>query len=182
MPVIEFIGIPRAGKTTTAKYLEQNFPNTFYYPERHDLVPIDLKNNDFEYNYWYAKYCVETLKEALLKSGNHIIERGVIDHIIIGQAHFAMGWFTKTQLNKYLKLLEPYINKIDKLFVFMIPVEVSAYRANEMGKNVSKAVPYISRLYDEYHSIPEWFPSAIFLPETASLEELKGIVGNSLKL
>lgn len=172
MPIVEFIGIARAGKSTTAKYLETNIPGFTYYPERHDLVPKEVWGDDFTYHSWYAKYCVETLKEALEKPGIHLFERGVIDHIIMGKAYFKMGWFTKKQLDEYLALLNPYIDDIDKVFVFRIPVEVSVQRAKETGKDVTRAIPYITTLYEEYGKIKDWFPSAIYLPEDASLKDL----------
>src|SRR3989344_9533940 len=100
MHIVEFIGIARAGKSTIAKYLEEKIPYLTYYGERHDLVPWELKKDDFAYNYWYAKYCVEKLEEAFKKSGVHLFERGIIDHIVIGKAHYRMGWFTKEQLDE----------------------------------------------------------------------------------
>ncbi len=173
MLTIDFIGIARAGKSTVAKYLEETIPNLTFYPERHDLVPDSVKKDDYEYNFWYSKYCTEKLEESLIKPGIHLFERGVIDHIVIGKVYFKMGWFTQEQLDKYLDLLNPYINKVDKVFVFRIPVDISVQRANNMGKDVTKAIPYITVLYEEYGKVKDWFPNTLYLPEDATLDELK---------
>ncbi len=176
MSVIEFIGIARSGKTTVAKFMEKTVPGVTYYPERHDLIPKDLKKDNYKYNLWYAKYCVQALEEVFRKPGIHLFERGVIDHIVMGRAHFKMGWFTRDQFDEYISLLKPSAERVDKVFVFKIPVEESVKRAKNMGKDVTKAIPYISTLYKEYDDVKNWVADCIYLPETASLKELKQLM------
>ncbi|RJP46737.1 MAG: hypothetical protein C4584_01235 [Armatimonadetes bacterium] len=182
MSVIEFIGTARAGKTTIARALEKSYPGVIYYPERHDLIPKKLKDDVFEYNLWYAKYCIEQLQQALGKPGLHLFERGVIDHIIIGEAHFKMGWFKKRQLDQYLSLLMPLVDKNDLTFVFKIPVDVSLERAEAMGKDVTRAVPYMKTLSYLYGQIHKLVPDAVFLPENISLIDMEKLVVEKMKL
>ena len=117
MSVIEFIGIARSGKTTTANFIKKNVPKVTYYPERHDIVPKDIFDDTFKHNLWYAQYCVNSLNNAVNQPGIHIFERGVIDRIVIGNAHYKMGWFSKDELDKYLSILKPNIEKIDMVYM-----------------------------------------------------------------
>ena len=180
MSVIEFIGISRSGKTSTARYIEKNIPKVTYYPERHDLVPKEIFRDTFKHNLWYAEYCVNSLQKAIDKPGIHLFERGVIDRILIGNAHYRMGWFSKDELEKYLSILKPSIDKINKVYVFLIPVEISVKRANEMGRDVTKAIPYMNALYDEYLDLKNWFSRAEYLPDNLSLLELQQLVQQKL--
>lgn len=181
MSIVEFIGIARSGKTTTAQYLKKKFPSIIYHPERHDLVPENLKGDDFGYSFWYANYCVEEIKEALTKPGVHLFERGIVDHIVIGKTYFEMGWFTKEQLDKYLALLTPYADKNDLTFVFRIPVDVSVQRAKNMGKDVTRTILYINALVRAYNEIWNWYPKVIFLPENATREELEQLTAEPIQ-
>lgn len=182
MAVIEFIGIARSGKTTTARYIENNVPKVNYYPERHDLVPKEIFHDTFKHNLWYAEYCVSSLQKVLNKPGTHIFERGVIDRVIIGNAHYQMGWFSKNDLEKYLSVLKPSIDKVDKVYVFLTPVEVSVRRASEMGKDVTKAIPYMNALHNEYLDLKKWFPRAEYLPDNLSLLKLQHLVQQKMVL
>lgn len=48
----------------------------------------------------------------------------------------------------------------------------SVRRAKVMGKDVTKAMPYMEELYKEYKKLPSWCPSVKYLPEESSLDEL----------
>ncbi len=181
MAIVEFTGIARSGKSSTAKYLEDNFPGVVYYPERHDLVPEEIKGDDFAYHLWYAKYCVDKLNEISSKPGIHLFERGVIDHIVMGKTYHKMDWFSDHQLEEYMVLLSPYIDRIDLTFVFKIPVNVSVQRAKDQGKDVTKAVPYLSTLYELYGEVKTWLPDAIYLPENSTLGELAQLTSQDIK-
>ncbi len=181
MPIVEFIGMARSGKSTVAQYLEQTLPNLTFYPERYDLVPDSVRGKDFEQNFWVASSCVDQLEKALKKPGINLFERGVIDHIIIGKTYHKMGWFTQAQLEQYLSLLNPYQNKVDKILVFRVPVEVSVQRAKDAGKDVTNAIPYLTALYKEYGRVNAWIPTAIYLPENSSLEQLKQLTSREVQ-
>ncbi len=49
MPILEFVGIARAGKTTVAKLLEKDIPSLRYYPERHDLIPKEYLEDTIQF-------------------------------------------------------------------------------------------------------------------------------------
>lgn len=159
-----------------AKYLEKTIKSITFYPEKHELVPRGIWDDKYEHNLWYAKYCIDTLNKLSNKLGIHIIERGVIDRIIIGNAYYKMGWVTKKQLDNYLSILKPSIEKVDRVFCFLIPVEESVKRAKLLGKDVTQAIPYMKVLYQEYKDLKTWFLNAFYLPENATIDELKIIV------
>ena len=172
MSVVEFLGIARTGKTTVGRYLEKKYPQVCFYPERHDLVPKDVWGDNYKHNEWYAQYCVDTLHQALNKDGVNIIERGVIDRIVIGNTYFKMGWFTKSQFDKYMDILLPHIKKVDDVYVFLIPVNESVKRAKVLGKDVQKAIPYMDKLFKEYKNLPKWFSRVTYLPDDQSEDKL----------
>lgn len=94
MKRIELVGIARAGKTTTAEALKVKYPEIEFHPERHDLVPEEIKSNVYKYAIWYAKYCVKVFNESLSTNNVHVFERGIVDHVVMGNVYYKKGWFT----------------------------------------------------------------------------------------
>ena len=180
MQIIEFLGIARTGKTSIAKYLENSNKDIVFHPERHNLAPKDVCGDNFKHNLWYAKYCISELEKALKNDKTHIFERGVVDRVVIGKVYHKMGWLSDKQWEEYSTLLKPYIEKVSRVFVFLIPIEESVRRADKLGKDVKKAIPYMKNLYEEYKKLKEWFPNVEYFSEEASLEELQGIISEAI--
>ena len=182
MQIIEFLGIPRSGKTTVAQSLKEKFSNVVYYPERHDLVPKEIFGDNFKHNLWYAKYCVENIKSIPNDDKIHIFERGVVDRLTIGRVYFKMDWFSSEQLEEYEKNLISCIKKVDKVLVFLISVDESVKRANDAGKDLSKAAEYMTNLYSEYKRLDSWLDNCVYLPENLSLDDLESFVAQEIGL
>lgn len=182
MSIVEFAGTARAGKTTIAQAIEnQTIAWLIRYPERHDLAPEEVRDNTYEFDLWYAKFTIQRYQDVLGKPGIHLFERGIIDRIVYGRANYQMGWFNKDQLEEYLALLMPYVDKNDLTFIFRIPVEISLKRAEKMGKDVSKAVPFMEALYKIYSDLNGEFSNRVYLPEDTTLENLEAIIAERLK-
>ena len=180
MQTIEFVGIARSGKTTTAKYLEKEYKNVVFHPEKHLLVPKSLWKDNYKHNLWYANYLIDELKKSLEDPKIHIFERGIVDRVIIGNTYYGMGWISKKQWDEFNTLLNPWIEKIDKVFVFLIPVEESVKRAEALEKDVKRAVPYMNLLYKEYIKLKDWFPRTVYLSENAIPEKLQNITSENI--
>ncbi len=181
MPVLEFVGIARAGKTTVAKLLEKDILSLRYYPERHDLIPKEYLEDNFKQSYWYAQYCIEKLNEAKKQKGIHIFERGVVDRLVIARTYKKIGVLTDTQYEDMEKLLKPHLQYVDKVFIFLIPVQESVIRAEKMGKDVKKAVPYMDNLFAEYENINKWFSNCLYLSRNSTPERLESIIQGEIK-
>lgn len=182
MPIVEFAGTARSGKTTIAQKIRNKIPTIIHYPERYDVIPPEIKSDTQKYDFWYAKFTIERYDIALQKPNDiHLLERGVIDRIVYGRANYQMDWFTKQQLDEYLALLMPYVSKNDLTFIFKIPVDLSVDRAQKMGKDVSDAVPFLEILYKLYSDLKDEYPNLVYLPENSSLDDLEALVLTKIK-
>lgn len=171
MCIIEFAGMPRSGKTTIVKALCQRLNNANLYPERFDLVPYK-KEDGFEYNFWYAKYCIKRLNKIVSHKGTHLFDRGIIDRIAFGNALASYGKFTKTQLEKYLVLLEPYIDYEDLVFIINISPEVSLINAKSGKKNITRDLEFLKYLHSSYSNLRTIYKNLFYLPPNLGSEEL----------
>jgi deoxyadenosine/deoxycytidine kinase len=179
MVLIEFAGMPRAGKSTTTKLLSEHIPGLTIHPERFDLVPDDLKDNPFKYNMCYAQYCINQLTEARKTPGDHIFERGVLDRIAIGKANFYFGRFSEKEFNEYMEVLIPFISAYNLTIVFNIDANTSLSRA-KTPKGITSKLEFLIQLEKAYQELST-FPKVHFTPPDASLEKLETFCKNKIE-
>ncbi len=180
MAIIEFAGIPRSGKTTTAQEIEKQIPGVIVYPERFDLVPNSLKEKPFEYNLWYAKFCIDRLKGARNRPGIHLFERGAVDRIAYGWANFYHGRFSSQQLKDYLALLEPFGQSHNQVFLFNVPPETSYERAVKSGKHITRDFRFLENLHRAYSEVPRKYPRVQEIPQKANISEVSEFVNRMI--
>jgi len=90
MKVIEFFGMPKAGKTTALEVVESYFKSkkarirTVYEGAR--VCPLD-KSDRFHYNAWSFHNTMNRVLEARLNHYDYVlVDRGVIDHLAFTEA------------------------------------------------------------------------------------------------
>ncbi len=86
MKVIEFFGMPRAGKTTGIETLETSLKHAGkrvrIICEGARICPIDKEDNRFNYHSWSFHNTINNLIEALQMRFDYVlVDRGVLDHI-----------------------------------------------------------------------------------------------------
>ena len=111
MKVIEFYGMPRAGKTTAVEIAESYFKKekakvrTVYEGAR--ICPLD-KSDRFNYNAWSFHNTVNRILEARLDNYDFIlVDRGVRDHMAFLNAiePLCKGYDIKGTMNYYRQFL-----------------------------------------------------------------------------
>ena len=133
MKVIEFMGMPRTGKSTqfqlvetVLRYQEHKKVRCLY--EAVKACPLE-RDNRFIYNSWSFHHTVNKLMEA--RGGDTdfvLVERGVWDHIAFSSALYLNGKITEEQSAAQSKYCEQFGFLEDKVFVFMVDPETSVKR------------------------------------------------------
>jgi len=149
--IIEILGMPRSNKSTFIEKVSNKISNTNFVFEAFDQVPYETPES-FEFNYWYANYIVDLCKNVQ-DNGPTVIERGVNDRIAMGKALHKSEHFTKTQLQEYLNLLEPYKHYSDILVIFIISPEESMRNVKSEKTHFTRSLNFLKILYREYEEL-----------------------------
>ncbi len=180
MNIIEFLGMPRSGKTTVAKHIFNKSSKIILLEERFDLIPYP-QSDLFNYNLWYAKYVVKQLN-SISKENNHIlIDRGITDRIVFGEALNRYGIFTKNQLNEYRSVLEPFKYSVNLGFVFCLSPEMTLLNRRSNKQNITHDINFLRLLHRLYSQLENnKNASYIQLPEKCGLDNLEEIVSGKM--
>lgn len=157
MIVIEFLGMPKAGKTTAIEILESFLKNLgkkvriIYEGAR--VSPLDKKDR-FLYNSWSFHNTLNRILEAKLNNYDFIlIDRGVYDHIAFVNA---IENFTSMKnvesCEEYYKLFEEIE---DYIFLYQLnpnkAIEREAKHNPFLGRIFS--VDFLKKLYNSYEKV-----------------------------
>jgi hypothetical protein len=179
MKIIEFLGMPRSGKSTILSSLDTELNITSHF-ERFDLIPKRYNDpSQYNYNRWYAKYCIKKIRDLnKADSCTHVIERSLLDRIAFGKALAKYGKFSDKQLESYLKFFEPYINQITLGFVFHITPHNSLRNIRSQKQHITREPLFLELLYNEYENLRSDFSNLIFLKDVSDLSETRNFIGN----
>lgn len=157
MKVIEFMGMPKAGKTTAIEvaesYLKKNNKKVRVIFEGARISPLD-KEPRFLYNSWSFHNTMNRILEARLNDYDFLlIDRGIYDHVAFSEANDIFCDKNKTQIaREYYKL---FGELEDKIFLYMLSPEEVIYRERKnnpfLGRVFNKE--FLGRLYDSYSDL-----------------------------
>lgn len=142
MKVVEFMGMPRAGKTTALEamesYLKMEGARVRVVYEGARICPLD-KSDRFNYNSWSFHNTINRILEARLDHYDFIlIDRGVIDHMAFSQA--ICSRIQKDSLPNF-SYYQQFVNLQDlEIFFYVNP--------DESIRRESKNKPFIGRVFN----------------------------------
>jgi len=144
MKTIEFLGMPKAGKTTAIEiaesYLKQNgkIVRTVYEGAR--ISPLD-KEDRFMYNSWSFHNTVNRILEAKLNDYDVIlVDRGIFDHIAFWRAICKYG--ERVDSCGVEEYFSNFLKLEDQAIVFTLSPE-------EAIKRERKNNPYLGRVFNK---------------------------------
>jgi thymidylate kinase len=176
MKVIEFFGMPKAGKTTAIEVAESYLKNdgkkvrTVYEGAR--ISPLDKKDR-FMYNSWSFHNTINRILEARLDNYDFIlVDRGVLDHIAFWKAISLI-----CQDHKYNEIHDYFSNFIgleDLKILFMLSPQEAIERERKNNPFLGRvfAGDFLKSLYGAYRSTASEF-------QDNKLVEING--GNNIK-
>ncbi|MBU2590332.1 MAG: hypothetical protein KKA65_03810 [Nanoarchaeota archaeon] len=122
--IVEFLGMPRAGKSTQTNLLKDKF-NAKVFTDRE--IPFNEGETVYDFNNRYLDYLEIFFKENA-KEDLILLDRGYYDCKIWPQAHYINGYMSKKErdflFNKRDKLDINYENKI----MFMVKPKIALLR------------------------------------------------------
>ncbi|MBU0667109.1 MAG: hypothetical protein ABIC91_03305 [Nanoarchaeota archaeon] len=160
MKVVEFMGMPRAGKSTHKELIE-----TFLKHEKKVLTrniyegaricPID-KNNRFLYNAWSFHNTMNRVIESKEQKFDYLlIDRGVYDHMAFTQALYKKDYITKSQFQAQIKYFKEFKFLEEIALVFLVTPEESLRRENVNHTYRGRVMndSFLSALHESYKEI-----------------------------
>ncbi len=143
MKTIEFMGMPRAGKTTALEYVESYLKHeevnvrTIYEGAR--ISPLD-KSNRFEYHSWSFHNTINRVLESKINNYQVIlIDRGILDHIaFLG----AIKNIEKINFNVLKEYYKQFLPLEDSIIYFEISPEKTIERERKHKK-------FLGRVFNE---------------------------------
>lgn len=129
---IEFMGMPKAGKTTQMEILESNLKEKGYTVrciyEGARVSPLDKKDY-FLFNSWSFNNTTNKILEAKLYDTDYIlIDRGVYDHTAFSKALRKSNRITSKEADDSISYFRHFYDIEDLVFLFAVPPEVSLRR------------------------------------------------------
>ncbi|MBD3259104.1 hypothetical protein GF371_00570 [Candidatus Woesearchaeota archaeon] len=157
MKVIEFMGMPRAGKSTqfelvetVLSYAKKKKVRCLYEAVRN--CPLDRKDR-FQYNSWSLHHTINRLMEARMQDVDYIlVERGIWDHAAFSIALYFDGKISKQQYLAQRRYCKGFGFLEDTVLAFFIDPETSVEREqkyhNQQG--IVTNINFLSYLFEAY--------------------------------
>ncbi len=160
MKVIEFLGMPKSGKSTALEIAESFLKRegkrvrTVYEGAR--VSPLD-KSNRFMYNAWSFHNTVNRILEARLDHYDYIlVDRGVHDHMVFAEA-------IKNMCEQRMHLVQEYYRMFweieDEHFLYMLSPEEAISRERKHNPFLGRVfeMDFLTNLYACYSEWQERF-------------------------
>ncbi len=180
MKVVEFMGMPRAGKSTLIELME----TILSYEKRLRVrciyegartCPLG-KNDRFQYNAWSFHNTINRLMETRQQELDYIlIDRGVWDHIAFAYALYSNKRINKRQYEAQTKYFRTFSFLEDSVLAFMISPKISVEREQKYHRLQGKVtnMNFLSILHKAYsETIPNTKQYSI-IDSTKTIEESK---------
>jgi len=157
MNIVEFAGMPKAGKSTQIELLETYLKHErglkiriVYEGAR--ICPLE-KTDRFLFNSWSFNNTINRVMEVKNQSFDFVlIDRGVQDHICFTKALYDAGQITFQQYEAQLGYFEQFLFLEDEVLIFLIDPEESMRREYKHQSFDGRVMNnnFLSLLYAEY--------------------------------
>lgn len=156
MKVIEFLGMPKAGKTTAIdvaeSYLKRGGKRVRTVYEGARISPLD-KEDRFMYNSWSFHNTINRVLEARLDNYDFIlVDRGVLDHLAFWKAiHSTCSKYNYQNVYDYFSnFLE--LEDFGLLFMVQPQEAIKRERKNNLFLGRVFDINFLQNLYDSYQN------------------------------
>ncbi|MFC1787790.1 AAA family ATPase [Patescibacteria group bacterium] len=133
MKVIEFLGMPRSGKTTQIYKLKANLQAKGY-QVAHITDRIRARNtktppsNGLAYTLAFATQVLEAYYENLTKADYLLVDRGFNDVAVWADVRQECDNLSPDQAKALKTIFQPLTKLVDQTFCFMVPVDMTINR------------------------------------------------------
>lgn len=191
MKVIEFLGMPRSGKTTQLRGLETylkkrgNKVNVLWDRGR-ALKLFTPPDQAMVYQLVFFSYVIEEYYRAQKEIVDYfIIDRGFQDALVWADVLYFLGDFTKKEREANKECFSKLGNFIDKTFYFSLPIDVVMKRhdntKHEAVDNVAMNIKWMEALEKAYQWNLKTFRNLTTIDGTLSITEAGKMIINSLE-
>ena len=179
MESIEFMGMPKAGKSTQLELIETFLKHekrvsvrTIYEGAR--VCPIDKKTR-FQHNAWSFHNTTNRLMEAQLTDPDYLlIDRGVYDHIAFTQALYRSGQITTEQYEAQARYFREFGFLEDSVIALMINPDEAMKREMKYHQFCGRVMNdnFLALLYEAYKETTLTIPqSHIVIDSSKTVKE-----------
>ena len=190
MKVIEFLGMPRAGKTTQLRGLETylkkrgNKVDVLWDRER-ALELLTPPDQAMAYQLVFFSYVIEEYYKAQKEIVDYfIIDRGFQDALVWADVLHFLGDFTEKEKEANKECFSKLVNFVDKTFYFSLPLDVVMKRhdnaEHEAVDDVAMNMKYMEALEKAYQCNLKPFRNLSTIDGTLSIAEIGKLIINSL--
>jgi len=187
MKLLEFIGTPRAGKTTQIKllkrYLEKRGLRVKVVTDRFRASHIKTPPNEvIAYKLVFFSKALEDYFRYKDKYDVMIIDRGFYDSIIWFETERRLGHLTPKRADELKKTFFEYTKKVDKIVCLLINPEESQLRHTKTKHmkvdDVGMSKSYLEALRKAYQSYRNQWPNCLYITDQKAPSEIhRTIVG-----
>ncbi|MBN1274745.1 hypothetical protein JXA12_00425 [Candidatus Woesearchaeota archaeon] len=175
--IVEIAGLPRVGKTSVIRRLQEERPSLKVYLEVFSSIPFPDPTS-FDYNRAYVDVCVGRAEEAWADSARiHVFDRGIIDRLAVSDALHRYGYLSGEEYRGLAGLLAPHAEKRDVTVVFNTSVAESLERIKRPKRHFSQDGEFLEALFSSYASLAGRYDRLVYIPASSSLEERARMVG-----
>ncbi len=196
MKVIEFFGIPRAGKTTQRKKLVQRLQEEGlkYRIFRKPRKLLEKTRNLEELNFVYFEAMVQFYERGKQKEVDYLIfDRGLYDRIALITADYKRGEISSSFRTKLISQLESKIEQITHPFLFLVTPEISLQRKKEQRKcgqrgysithiPLPKDKGWLEHMFSTYKHMKEIYPEIELINTSQKEKDMHKEILNFLNL
>jgi len=156
METIEFLGMPKAGKSTCLEiaesYLKKQGKRVRTIYEGARICPLD-KGDRFMYNAWSFHNTVNRILEARIDNYDFaLVDRGIYDHLTFANSikNFSLGY----DFSKVLEYYKMFEGLEDELFLFMLNPKEAIKRERKNNPFLGRVfnLDFLNDLYDQYNN------------------------------
>ncbi len=188
MYVIEFYGMPKAGKSTQIDILETYFKREKQKKVRvvHEgarICPID-KEDRFHYNIWSLNNTINRIIETKKQSFDYVlIDRGVIDHIAFTQALYKSKYITKKQMEITISYAKQFIGLEDIAFCCFMDPEETIDRENKHHRTLGRVInpKFLKILHKCYMELEKYLPKTYMINSSEELTTNRDTIAFTLE-
>lgn len=189
MKVFEFIGMPRAGKTTQIErlksYLEAQGSKVVVFTDRERAESIKTPPTEgLAYTLVFFTLAVEAYYRYRTDCDYLLIDRGFNDVAVWADVRFASGEISDQEADGLRQTFEKFKKLVDKTFYFDVSMETSLKRhartEHQAVDDVAMNKVWLGKLQTAYNSNLSLFRNSVIIDGESEVEAIEQAIRNSL--
>ncbi len=186
MKVIEFLGMPRAGKTTQINRLQARLKKdgwrvavlTDRIRAENIRTPV---SEGMAYTLVFFSQAIEFYYESLDNIDYLLIDRGFVDVSVWADVHVGLGDFTPDQAESLKVCFRPFTRLVEKTLYFQVPIDIALQRHEAGGEHqavddVAMNRTWLELLEASYKKNEGSFPNMFAIDGTMSPDETEASI------